>query len=269
MATVLDIQEGAELVTTFTNREVVRVAITDNLQGSDQDAMLYDAELALAALTPPVGPIALGESHPTIPTIVVVRMTTTPLGGSAANKRARTEIEYGIPTVDVPAGGPADGDDYKEIAYIPRRRQVTKNPRDGAELKVDPPAEYSTAKSQTKTVTIDEGIGSIVFERSEPSVPTARMRAHQNTVNDVDLPVGGPTVYPAGTLYCRTIRAVTRDQGGLYRVRYEFIYDPDGHKIEYKWEHPSLPVGDYDASSRKEIEREESALEDLNLDFSD
>ena len=278
MAILLDIESGGELRITPADIQANRIARIDQLQGSTLDAMLWDAFLLLGNLSvsnPPEVDIVIGAVHPTIPGIHVTNVDITPIPGCA---QARADILYAVPRFDLPPGGAVDGADHKSVRYFGQPRQVTRNPRDTGsgpdfdELVVAAPAnattDYSTVAGQTKTVTVNEARGVVVFERTEPVVPTARMRTFQNKVNSLAL--GAGSVYPIGTLYMNVIQAVTRDQGGLYVVRYELLFNTKGHKIEFKWEVPSLPVELYDAGSRKQIEPyDEIDFTPLGLDFDD
>ena len=272
MAVVLDIEDGGELTITAVTTDATRIATVSELQGSTLDAMLWDAFQALAVLSiPEGGPITINTPHLTIPGIVALRFTVTPTGLPAADQTARIAIDYGIAVVGLPPdpGPDQDGADHKEIRFFSQARRVTRDPRDDSELIVQPPAEYSTMKPQTKTVTVDDDLAIIVFERTESSVPTARARDFQGTTNVETLPPALPVIYEAKTVKCRVIHANTRDAGGLYRVRYEFLHNKLGHKIEYKWENASLPVETYDANSRKEIEPNTKTFALLGLDWSD
>jgi hypothetical protein len=272
MGFLLDIEDGADLVHTFTNTTITRVANVDGLEGSDLDAMLWDALQVLANLgttDPPLLDIVLGSLHPTVPVIVVTSFDVTPVKACA---RARVNINYGIPRVDVPLGGAAvDGVDHKTVRYFSRIRNLTADPLDDADFLVQPPPKYAAlgaAGNQIKTVPVPESNGVITFQRSEPVVPTARMRAFQGLTNSVQLPLVSP-LYPVETLLCNVIQADTQDAGGLYLVRYEFLYNAKGHGVEYKWEKPPLNVPDYDADSRKTRDYDSIDFASLGLDFSD
>jgi len=269
-AFLLDIESGGELNQTFADLTTVRVAHVDGLTAGTLDSMLWDALVFLSTLNttdPPELDIVLGQVHPSIPTIVITNLAATPV---PACDRVRVEITYGIPRVDFAPPAAADGTDHKSVRYFGQARRVTRDPRDGTtELTVAAPPAYFGMANQTKAITVNESLAVVLFERSERFVPTARMRTYQNTVNSVQLPLVTP-LYPVGTVYCNTITADTRDQGGLYLVRYEFLYNPDGHKIEYKWERASLDVPAYDAGSRVLLEpyrAEDFAA--LGLNFSD
>jgi len=270
---LLDIEAGADLSHTLLNTTTTRIADVDQLQGSDLHAMLWDALAVLGNLSvtdPPLTDIVLGAAHPSVPGIVVTELNPTPVASCA---RARVEIVYARPRFEFTPPEGADGADTKMVRYFGRARQVTRDPKDGStELTVLPPnnagTDYSNMPGQTKTITVNESLGVLTFNRTERSVPTARMRDFQNTVNVAALGTLG--AYPAKTLYCNTIQADTQDQGGLYLVRYEFIYNAAGHTVEYKWERPPLNVLEYDAGSRKELEpynTKDFSL--LGLDFND
>lgn len=266
MATVLDIEAGGTLRITAADVRTTRIARVKDLTGSDADAMLYDAYVALGALgAPQGGPIQVNTPHPSIPNVVALVFDIEPI---AACGEALVEIQYGIPAYSLPPTPGSDGADHKTIRYFGQPRQYTRDPKDGVtELTVDPPAKFAGRTVQTKTVTVNRGQAVITFNRVESAAPTARARAFQNHVNVGAL---GGGVYAAKTLYCNVIQADTRDQGGLYVVRYEFVYDKDGHEIEYKWERSQLEVEVYDANSRKTLEPYETAdFTLLGLDFND
>ncbi len=268
MGFLLDIESGGELDTSITDRTVVRIATVDDLAGSDLDAMLWDAEQVLANLgttDPPLLDIVIGAAHPTIPGIVVVRLHTTPV---KACSKALVEIHYGIPRFDVPLNPADDGVDHKTVRYMGQPRPTTFDPKDGTtELVVSPPPIYAGRGDQVKTITVNEAVAIITFQRTEPNAPTLRQRTHQNTLNEFALGTG---IYAIKTLYCNLIQADTADQGGIYVVRYEFLYREDGHDIEFKWERPPLDVPAYDVDSRKMLEPyKTSDFGLLGLNFND
>lgn len=244
MGTLVDIQDGGELHTTWNNRTTKRIAIVDELEGSDPDAMLYDAELTLAGLGTP---IEIGSAHPTIPSLIVVAFDTYPLKRCAT---ARVEIVYGLPDFfGIPPDLEDDGPDQKEIRFITQPKEYTTDPLNSSnDLVVSAPPKYSGRPDQIKTVVVNEGLEVLTFVRTEPSIPTARARTYRNKVNSVGLGTG--TLYPAGTVYCNAIVG-TKTGSDLPRVRYEFTVNEEGFDIEYRWERPPLDVPAYDANSRK------------------
>jgi len=272
MGFLLDIEDGADLVHSFTNTTITRIAHVDDLAGSTLDAMLWDALQVLGNLgttDPPLLDIVLGSAHPTVPVIVVTSFDVTPVKACA---RARVNINYGVLRVQVPPeGAPADGTDHKTVRYFSRVRNLTKDPKDDSDFVVTPPPKYAAlgaAGNQVKTVGVPESNAVITFQRSEPAVPTLRSRTFQGKVNSVQLPLVSP-VYLEKTLFCNVIQADTQDAGGLYLVRYEFIYNEKGHDIEYKWTKPPLDVPAYDATSRIQREFELADFAALGLDFND
>lgn len=265
MGVLLDIEQGATLRSTFAGLETSRIAVVDALEGSDADAMLYDALLTLAAETVP---IQLGSPHPTIPTITIVEMSSDPVPDCAT---ARVELVYRTQRFDFPPGGVGDGVDFKSIRYGTRSGLTSINPKDGSEIIATAPTVFATLGSQVKKVTIPRSVGTLIFNRIEGVHPTARMRLYTDTVNSIDL--GFPVTYPAGELYCVGITADTRTQGGEYIVRYEFEHDPlRKTTIDVEWSIPGITVRptEHDATSRFELAyKKEQNFNLLGLDFSD
>lgn len=261
MGVLLDIEDGGEIHITFAGITTQRVAIVDQLDGSDPDEMLYDALLTLAA---EATPIVVGAAHPTIPDIVITDMHGYPIKGCA---RARVELVYGVVQYQLPATPGTDGPETKSCRTFSEAKDYTTDPKDsGTDLVVSAPPKYSGLPDQIKTVSIRESRTVIVFERTEPAMPTARQRTYQNRVNSVALGTGG--LYPIGTVYCDVINGDKQGDGDPL-VHYEFIYNADGHAVEYKWESPPLVVPAYDANSRKTIEPDEADFTALGFDWDD
>lgn len=277
MGFLLDIESGADLRQTFTDLTVTRVAHVDGLQGSDLDAMLWDALQVLGNLgttDPPLEDIVIGAAHPSIAGPVVTALQAFPVPDCA---RARVEITYAVPRFEYPPPAGGDGADTKSIRYATTPLQTTKYPVDQAAgpIKGDtivcqaPPA-YTGFPDQTKTISIGRSRGTVTFNRVESSIPTKRMRTYQHTVNTLHMGDIAPDGYPPGTLYCNVIQADPAAQGSNYAVRYEFLYDKDGHQIEAKWEKPPLDVPAYDANSRFDVEVIEAVdFTPLGFDWSD
>jgi len=245
MATVVDIQDGGELHLSYSAQTARRIAFVQDLSGSDADAMLYDAYLALVALT---ASIDFGVAHPSIPSLVVTGIDIYP-GKACAT--ARCEITYGLPQYVIPANPANDGDATKTVRSFGVPREYTTEPLDpGEDLVVSAPPQYSGRPDQIKTITVNESHQVIVFERSEPAIPTLRQRTYQNKINSVALGTGG--LYPIGSVYCDVIDAV-RTGTGRAQVRYEFTWVEGGYDVEFKWERPPLDVSAYDSGSRKTI----------------
>lgn len=262
MGVLLDIEDGGEIHVTATNTEARRTAIVDELEGSDADAMLYDALVTLAAETTP---IVIGAAHPSIPSVVITAMDAYPIKGCA---RARVELLYGIPQYTLPGTPGTDGPDTKSVRFSGEPKDYTTDPLDpGTDLTVSAPPAYAGLPDQTKTITVNKGRGVIVFTRSEPAMPLARMRTYMNKINSAVL--GSSSEYAIGTVYCNVIQGDQAGDGDPI-VRYEFIYDPDGFDIEYSWERPPLVVPAHDSGSRKTIAPYDSIdFSGLGLDWDD
>ena len=245
MGTVIDLEDGAELHLAYNGNSARRIAIVDSLTGSDPDAMLYDAYVALTMLTEPID---FGVAHPTIPNLVVTAIDPFPIKGCGM---ARVEITYSNPVYTPPDDPMDDGPATKTIRFVGVPKEYTTDPQDpGTDLVVSAPPQYTSRGDQIKTITVNESRGVIVFERTEPFIPQLRMRTYQNKINSVAL--GSSSEWPIGTIYCAIIEA-QRLGAASPRVRYEFEYNADGFNVEYKWERPPLEVAEYDAGSRKEV----------------
>lgn len=246
MGVVTDIQDGGELHITYTDRQARRIAVVDQLEGSDLDAMLYDAYLAVTTHSEPIN---IGTAHPSVPGAVCTAIDAYPINKCAS---ARVEILYSVPTYTIPADPEDDGPATKSVRFFGEAKEYTTDPQDsGTDLVVSAPPKYASRPDQIKTVTVNESRAVIVFTRTEPVMPTLRQRTYQNKTNSVALGTGG--LWPIGTIYCAVING---DKVGDLApvVRYEFQYNADGHTVEYKWERPPLDVPEYDANSRKVLE---------------
>ena len=225
-----DLETGHQLREVLGGVEIIRVLMVEGLTAAPQGQLLE-------ALRDPAVP-NLGNVYPGETFYFVTEREAFPAGRNKARVVLTYSNRQGTTwNQPIPIG---DGQDIKQFtASTVRRKEIF----DNSATKMTIPATVLTEgfPDYVSEADVERPAGALQFERSESAPPTQRVRDMVGTVNATSL--GGGS-WGAKTLLFARCDGYSDDGGRVWRVTYEFRYDPQGwvHKDRFHGPDGKVPT---------------------------
>ena len=208
MAVKPAIRSGETLTETEGGWQSTRVFDVTGLSGNAA-AQLYRAAIRNAVPQ-------IGETHPSVPGIVVTRRQATPLGADGV----RVTCTYGQPSGDTP-GQPAEVSLSADVIQDDTITDVN-----GDTIQTNYATASISAVQRVHRVDFERPSTTVAFRRLLSGVPKNQARDFVGKVNSREW-----SGFPAKTWLCRSISS-SQDAPDRHRVTYEFTYKADTWQAE-------------------------------------